>query len=487
MMNLQESRCFRPFGFVIPAVSIALTVSFAAAGPDSDKTDFKPPAPAGSTAFDRSAPKGHDARKLRRTPVVEAYERARDSVVNISATGRVEVQRFGMNFFGELIPAPLVREERSVGSGFVLHQDGYIGTNAHAVSAGYQLSVTLADGTEYEARVIGRDTVRDLAVIKIDADRPLSPIALGRSDDLMIGEQTIAIGNPVGLQNTVTTGVVSALNRELTVEGRVIHPDVIQTDASINPGNSGGPLLNILGEMIGVNTAIRNDVQNIGFAIPVDHLREILPDILDCEKLSKVIVGMHVGGSESVRVTTVQQGGPAEQAGIRTGDVVTELDGKALNQFLDYYVAMLSRKAGDVVRLTVNRDGRAVPVRVTLAAVPKPDGELLVRRIVGLAVADAVGEVARRFRLPARPGSDGRGPGTQSGVIVMAVEPESPGDRAGMRPGDIIISIGRYWVSGVEHLGTVLSGVKSGEPLVIGFRREHRGRLYDWEARIHAR
>jgi serine protease Do len=422
------------------------------------------------------APPNSAARELRRTPVVKAYERARDSVVNISASGRVEVQRWGMNIFGDLFPVPLVREERSVGSGFVLHQDGYIGTNAHAVSAGAQLSVTLADGTEYEARVIGRDTTRDLAVIKIDPKKPLRPIALGRSDDLMIGEQAIAVGNPVGLQNTVTTGVISALHRELSVEGRVVYPDVIQTDASINPGNSGGPLLNILGEMIGVNTAIRTDVQNIGFAIPVDHLREILPDVLDCEKLNKVVSGLRVGGSEPVKVTQVRDGTPADQAGIRVGDLVLELDGRPLNSFLDFYVGMLDRRPGDTVSLTLSRIGRTVPVRLALAEMPKPDGPRLAQSRLGLTVADAKDEVARRFQLK-----------RQGGVIVLSVEPGSPADRAGMQPGDLIITLGRNWMSDVDQLGAALAAVEPGMAVSIGFRREHRGRLYDWETRVYAR
>ena len=416
------------------------------------------------------------SRDLRRTPVVQAYERARDSVVNISATGRVEVQRWGVNLFGDLFPVPLVREERSVGSGFVLHEDGYIGTNAHAVSAGAQLSVTLADGTEYEARVIGRDTTRDLAVIKIDPKSPLKPIPLGRSDDLMIGEPTIAVGNPVGLQNTVTTGVVSALHRELSVEGRVVFADVIQTDASINPGNSGGPLLNILGEMIGINTAIRTDVQNIGFAIPVNYLREMLPEILDSEKLNKVVVGLRVAGDEPVRVARVQPESPAGRAGVAEGDVLLELDGRRLERFLDFYVSILERQAGDTVELKLARAGKLTSARLALQALPKPDGARLAQEQLGLKVADARDEVAKRFQLR-----------RQGGVIVLGVEAGSPAERAGIQPGDLIITLGPNWMSDVEQMGAVLSGVQPGSALGIGFRREHRGRLYDWEARLYVR
>lgn len=179
-------------------------------------------------------------RDLRRTPIVEAYERVRNSVVNISATERVGVERFGVDAFGGLFTYPTERSERSIGSGVVIHEDGYVATNAHVVSAGSQLLATFADGTAYRAHIIGRDTARDLAVIKINPKKPLTPVTLGRSDDLLIGETTIAIGNPVGLANTLTTGVISALHRELQVSDGVVYRDVIQTDASINPGNSGG-------------------------------------------------------------------------------------------------------------------------------------------------------------------------------------------------------------------------------------------------------
>lgn len=414
-------------------------------------------------------------RTLRRTPVVEAYERARDSVVNISAVGTVEVQRFGVNIFGDLFPVPMTRQERSVGSGFVLHEDGYIGTNAHAVSAGAQLSVTLVDGTEYEARVIGRDITRDLAIIKIDPKTPLQPIRLGRSSDLMIGEQTIAVGNPVGLQNTVTTGVVSAINRELAVEGRVIYPDVIQTDASINPGNSGGPLLNILGEMIGVNTAIRTDVQNIGFAIPVDHLREILPKVLDCQTLKQKIVGMHVNG-DPVRVTEVISGSPADRAGVRAGDQLLEIDGRKVSNFLDFYVRILERNGNDSLPLRLSREGRTVAVTIEIKDVPQPDAQELALRRLGVRVSDVREDVARRFLLQ-----------RQGGVIVLAVEPGSPADQAGLKPGDLLVSIGPNWLQDVEQMGAVLSALRPTEPVQLGFRREHRGRLYDWEGRIYVR
>jgi serine protease Do len=415
-------------------------------------------------------------RELRRTPVVAAHEQVRDSVVNISASGRVEVQRWGRNLFGDLFAVPLVREQRSVGSGFILHPDGYIATNAHVVSAGTQLSVTLANGKEYEARVIGRDNRRDLAVIKIDAEEPLPPIKLGRSDDLMIGEQTIAVGNPVGLHNTVTTGVISAIHRELDVGGSIVYPDVIQTDASINPGSSGGPLLNILGELIGVNTAIRTDAQNIGFAIPVDDLREIIADILDSEKLNRAVIGMRVAGTEPVKVAAVSEGGPADRAGIKAGDVVASLEGEPLQAAIEFYVAMLSRKAGEYVPLTLVRNGKSIPAQIKIEELPQPDGASLALTMFGLRVADAKDEVMRRFQLRKK-----------GGVIVLSVETGSPAERAGLQPGDLLISLGSYWLTDVDQLGSLLGQVETGDPVDVGFRRVGRGQLTEWEGRLYVR
>jgi len=415
-------------------------------------------------------------RAKRRTPVVEAYERARDSVVNITAVGTIEVQQWGMNLFGEVFPVPTTRNERSVGSGFIIHEDGYIATNAHVISTGAQLGVTLADGTDYEAKVIGRDTTRDLAVIKVDPKTPLKAIRLGRSDDLMIGEQTIAVGNPVGLHNTVTVGVVSALHRELEVGGRVVYRDLIQTDASINPGNSGGPLLNILGELIGINTAIRGDAQNIGFAIPVGQLREILPEMLDCEKLNKVVSGFHITGTDPPTVSEVRDGGPGARSGVRVGDVVASVNGRSLSRAVDFLVAMLERRPKTEAAFTLVRDGKQVETRVELEAAPKPDGKRLANERLGMTVDDAREDVARRFLL--------RGAG---GVIVLGVEPRSPADRAGLRPGDLLVAMGTYSLNDVDMMGQLLAQVRQGDAIDVRFRRERRDMLYETEVSLYAR
>lgn len=412
----------------------------------------------------------------RRTPVVEAYERVRDSVVNISCTKKVTVERWGMGLFGDIFPMPHQFNEQSVGSGSLIHQDGYIATNAHVVASGAQLSVSFADGSSYPARVVGRDLDRDLAVIKIDPKKPLSPMPLGRSDDLMIGEQTIAVGNPVGLQNTVTTGVLSALHRELNVAGRTVYRDVLQTDASINPGNSGGPLLNILGELIGINTAIRSDAQNIGFAIPVDQLRQMLPAILDCEKLNKVIVGIRVDAQDPPKVVSLRDGTPAEKAGVRAGDMILAVNGKRIDRTVDYLVVMLDQKPGGDITLKLQRDGEMVEKRFPLVAMPKPDGLKLARERLGLTIAGAADEVAQQLQWR-----------DHGGVIVLKVDPRGPAARIGVRPGDLLITIGPNEIRDVDDVGAILSEAEQGDPVDVVFRGERGRDIVEGRARLYAR
>ena len=415
-------------------------------------------------------------RQKRRTPVVDAYERSRDSVVNITGIGNVEVQRWGLNLFGEVFPMPATRNQRSIGSGIIIHEDGYIVTNAHVVASGAQLGATLLDGSEHEARVIGRDNARDLAVIKIDPPSPLKPITMGHSEDIMIGEQAIAVGNPVGLHNTVTVGVISALHRELEVGGRVVYRDVIQTDASINPGNSGGALLNILGELIGINTAIRSDAQNIGFAIPVDQLREILPSVLDSEKLNKVVAGFHINGTDPPTIAEVREDSPAAAAGLRVGDVISTVNAKRVDRAVDFLVTMLDRKAGETARLGVVRGGKTQEIRLSLAEAPKPDGKRLAKERLGLTVEEAKEDVARRFLLR-----------RAGGVIVMGVEPRSPADRAGVKPGDMLVSLGPYWLTDTDMLGQLLAQVGTGDGIEARLRRVLRSDLYEYEVVFYAR
>lgn len=431
------------------------------------------------TAADAQA---DDARRAaRRTPVVDVYEASRDAVVNISSTEIVTVRsRRPGSIFEEFFDMPrhgrtqqLTRQ--SVGSGFVIHPDGYIVTNAHVVAQTTQRKVIFADGGEYEATIVAADESCDLAVLKVEAGVELPTLPLGRSDDLMIGETVIAIGNPLGYQSTVTAGVVSALGREIAITDELRFTDLIQTDASINPGNSGGPLLNVHGELIGVNSAIRGDAENIGFAIPVDQLRAVLPALLDVERRYRLVSGLRVDTLAEPRVIEVRAGSPAERGGVRRGDVLLAIDGKPVREGVDFDIALLQRRPGDRLRLTVGRGGEReaerggerelerVECTIELGARPAPDGMQLGRERLGVEIQPLSESMRRRLRL-----------GRAAGLLVVSVEPQGPGSEAGVFEGDILLAIGRHYVTSPDDLGQILEMIDPGEVVAVRILRVER-------------
>ncbi len=405
-------------------------------------------------------PAQESARQLRRTPVVTAFEKTRDAVVNISCEQYVAAPPSPGDLFEHFFEfrSPLRERQQiitSVGSGFVLHRDGYVVTNSHVVLKTAAPRVIFVDKKEYKARPVAIDTQNDLAILKVDADHPLPAITLGRSDDLMIGETVIAIGNPLGYQHTLTTGVLSAVNRTLEFNQGVRYTGLLQTDASINPGNSGGPLLNVLGELIGINTAIRGDAQNIGFAIPVDTLRKAIPNMLSLERLKRVEVGMRVGGGESVRVVEVRDKGPAAAANIEAGDRIVGVDGQPLKQDVDFYIGLLSKNANDRVALRVERKGKEYATTLTLKAIPIPDGAKLAREKFGLKIAPLPSDIAEALNLEA------------GGLIITEVERNSPAARANLARGMIIVTLAGDYPRDLDHVGLLLENVKRGDPVLF--------------------
>ncbi|NLX13928.1 MAG: PDZ domain-containing protein [Phycisphaerales bacterium] len=396
-------------------------------------------------------------RTARRSPIVEAVETSRDAVVNIAATQVVEVRDIFSEFFDEWLRSPAPRRQRqytSLGSGFPIHPDGYVVTNAHVVLRATSLKAVFADQQEYEARPIAIDEEHDLAVLKIDGDRPLPAIRLGRSDDLMIGETVIAIGNPLGYHHTVTTGIISATERTLNISERRSYRDLIQTDASINPGNSGGPLLNILGELIGINTAIRGDAQNIGFAIPVDSLRKLLPDMLSVEQHRRLLVGLRLDWRSVPYVTTIR--GPATQTGIEPGDVLLSVNGVEINQDLDFYVYLLGMAPDEALRVRLQRGPRTVTATIWPQAIPIPDGAKLLRDKFGLTARLLSPEQARQIS-----------PRLTGGLAIESVESDSPAERAGLKRGHLIVMIGRYFPTDPEKLGQLLENINRGDQIPV--------------------
>lgn len=309
------------------------------------------------------------------------------SVVNIDTSKTVSIPT-PFSFFGGSLgmgedgAAPKFKQQGS-GSGVIFRSEGYILTNNHVVGSADDIKVTLSDNRKFPGKVVGRDSFTDLAVVKIEA-KDLPVARFGSSKTLRPGDWAIAIGSPMGLDHTVTLGIISAIGRTLSDLHDV---DLIQTDAAINPGNSGGPLLNIHGEVVGLNTAIRGDAQNIGFAIPVDVFKEVSDELLKNGKIARPYVGIYMrdldeqmakslGLAESdqgtgVVVAGVARGGPAESAGISQGDLIRKVDGQPVKGGKDVQVLVAKHKPGDKINFLLSRDGKLVPVEVKLIDFPE--------------------------------------------------------------------------------------------------------------------
>jgi len=404
------------------------------------------------------------------TPVVLAYRKARPAVVNIS-TEQIITTRFGLfggDPFEDIFPIPFVREVPvvSLGSGVIIDPSGYIVTNAHVIRRAQKITVNLDEKNKVPATVISADPKQDLAVLKVEPPKgvELPYLPLGRSDDLMVGETVIAIGNPLGYANSLTTGVISATDRTLDFRGGVQITGLIQTDAPINPGNSGGPLLNIKGELIGINTAIRGDAQNIGFAIPVDALAAELVNLLDFERINRVVLGASViqrrgKAGEELHVAVVRRDTPADGK-LHVGDQVLAINGKPVRQITDFTCRMLGVKAGEAISLKCLREGKEVTVSLTPKAKPRPDGNAMAQKLFGLTLREVTPELARDLRLP-----------VEAGLLVVELEKDGPGEELGLKPKDVLFQMDRFYVKELETLGVILEEIKPGDVVKIGIIR----------------
>ena len=305
------------------------------------------------------------ASEQRITPVVKAVQRVRAAVVNIRGekTVAAEGAQYGQ--------ADASRRVNGMGTGVVIDSRGYIVTNHHVVEGVREIQVTLENGDRFTARLVERDRETDLAILKIDAPKPLATIPLGTSEDLMPGESVIAVGNAYGYEHTVTRGIISALHRAVQVSDAQYYEDLIQTDASINPGNSGGPLLNIDGDMIGINVAVRAGAQGIGFAIPVKKVEKVTTELLASCNLKHGWHGLVVDTKQDAEqttavVTAIEPNSPAAGAGLKVGDVVTSADEQSVCRALDFQRALLDHNSGDELKLAVRRAGEPLALRLTL-------------------------------------------------------------------------------------------------------------------------
>lgn len=432
----------------------------------------------------------------RRSPVVVAVEKVGPAVANIS-TERLVAQRhvdpffmdrselfreFFESFFGPGTEEKKV--ETPLGSGVVIDPEGYIVTNEHVISSASKIIVTLSQGPAYEARLVSSDPESDLAVLKVDSPQPLPYVEMGTSQDLMIGETIIALGNPFGFKNSVTTGVLSATDRTLTFEGKyggIKYEGLIQTDALINPGNSGGPLVNINGELIGINTAIVSQAQGIGFAIPVDKVKEALVKLFNFQEINKVWLGAVVEGlpqgGRGVKVKTVEKDSPAAKAGLQEEDVVLELDSRKIDNVLEFEKYLLKKEARDSLDIKLERKGREKLVRLTLQKVPAPPVEKLAREKFGIGVQELDKELAEGMGLWWLKG----------GVLITEVERGGPAGQVGIETGYVIISLGEYKISSLEELGTLLSRIETGKLVDIGLAWSDRLGAHRGYARLRTR
>ena len=421
----------------------------------------------------------------RRTPVVIAVEKVSPAVVNIN-TEEVVRQRanpfsglgddFFDQFFQDFFP-PQDYKRQSLGSGVIINQKGYILTNEHVILRASTIKVTLSDNREFDAHLVGADSRSDLAIIKIDSDKPLPFAQMGASSDIMIGESVIAIGNPFGLSHTVTTGIVSAVNRNIKGEDGRIYSDFIQIDASINPGNSGGPLLNINGEVIGINSAIYQKAEGIGFAIPIDRAKRIVNDLIKYGEVHEAWLGIFVqelttqiaksfgySNTKGVIISKAFKGGPSERAGLKRGDIIISIGNKHIKTIDDYNDLIYGYGHNDKISITVFRDGEKITVNVTAQTIPEELYDEIALEWLGISVDEITNKAVKKYQLF-----------TNSGVLISKVEKESPAGKIGIEAGDVLRQINQAKVETLKDFKKAVLSAKKGSSVLLLIQRGKYG------------
>jgi len=386
---------------------------------------------------------------------------------------------FFKKFFNNIPQEDL--QQRSLGSGFIISADGYVLTNNHVVAGADEIIVSLADKEEFRAKVVGTDDKTDIALVKISSPRRNFPVAvLGDSDTLEIGEWVVAIGNPFGFGHTLTHGIVSAKSR---VIGAGPYDNFIQTDAAINPGNSGGPLINTRGQVVGINTAIVSSGQGIGFATPINMVKELLPELKETGEVARGWLGVSIqdvtpeiaravglGEPKGAMVSIVYAGDPADKAGVRPGDIILEVNGRGVADPRALTRMIGSLKPGSKVILTVFRDGRTVKLSAVLqkradervTRLGKHErGSVGVRdEVLGLVVADITPDLQREYDL-----------GEARGVLVLEVDAKGPASGGRIQKLDIIKEVDRREVTSVEQYRKAVSSKKKGQTVLLLVQR----------------
>ncbi|MCR4404430.1 MAG: trypsin-like peptidase domain-containing protein [Candidatus Acetothermia bacterium] len=382
---------------------------------------------------------------------------------------------FFKRFFGE-IPTPQKRIEQAIGSGFLIHYQGhhYILTNNHVIEGATSINIVFPDGQQFKGEVVGSDAELDVAAVRVKGEiQGLAPVRLGDSDRVEIGDWVVAIGNPIGLQHTVTAGIISALERTVPRpdnNGYFYH--MIQTDAAINPGNSGGPLVNAAGEVIGINTAIATNTEGINFAIPINRVKQILGQLIAKGRVTRAWLGIYIAditpalaehfGIEAgggVLVNDVVKKSPAERL-LQRGDIILSVDGQAVHNTGELQDLIMFRQVGEKVRLEIVRAGQRLTVEVPLGERPSQvqagqpgEGQTQEQGVkrFGLTVQNNSPEMVQRFGLA-----------TDQGVVIVAVDTGSVAYWAGLEVGDVILEVNRRAVGSVEEWDELISRVPQG-------------------------
>jgi serine protease Do len=393
---------------------------------------------------------------LRDTPIVKAVKKAKPAVVNISTQYKVVednnpfIDPFFRNLFGNHFSEPQYRvhESTSLGSGVIISKEGYILTNDHVVMDATKITVTLADKREFEGKIEGGDPDFDIAIVKIDPKGELPFVEIGDSKTLMIGEPVIAIGNPFGYSHTVTSGIVSALDRSINIGEKgseKIMSHLIQTDTAINPGNSGGPLLNIYGRLIGITSAIQGNAEGINFAIPIDIAVRIIKDLLKYGEVEPPWIGLFVQEVTqqiayklnlpdsiigNVIVIDVLPDSPAEKANIQRKDIINEVDGKTITSENEYLSLVNNHAPNDNVEFTITRNDKKSKVTLKTTNLPLAIASKLSKDWLGFEVTENSSTIQSKYKLA-----------IPQGVVITNVLYDKPAYNHGLRPGDIIIKI----------------------------------------------